>query len=218
MVFLQNLSLADIVETGFLASGTTVQLNGTEVEGVITSNGRLQLDNGQTYTDPDEAAAELLTTRAPRLRWHDWTTDTSKTLAMIADEARSASIQAEPSDPVEQLGLSARTTRILKSAGITRVRDVSRSYSQLDNIDGVGQQSIAEITAALAASDLAPAASPPDLAALLSNLSRQLEEVGQSKEALAAVQHAVTISQQLAGDRSDSFLPDLAGRCTASFS
>jgi hypothetical protein len=105
MVFLQNLSLNDIVQAGFLAPGTTVQLNGTDIEGVITSNGRLRLDTGQTYSDPDVAAAEILTTRTPQLRWHDWTIGESKTLATIADEARSTS-QTRSSYPIIRLPIA----------------------------------------------------------------------------------------------------------------
>jgi hypothetical protein len=199
MVFLQNLSLADIVQAGFLAPGTTVQLRGTGVEGVITPNGELQLDTGQTYSDPDAAAAEMLTTTAPQIRWHDWTVGASKTLAMIADEARSTSIQAEPSDPIERLGLAALTIWTLKRAGITRVRDVTRSYDRLGSVNGVGQRSITEITRALAASDLSPTTSPPDLTMSQSNLPDQPADLARRDETLAVNSHVRTVELKADG-------------------
>lgn len=121
MVFLQNLSLNDIVQAGFIAPGTTLRLHGTNIAGVITSDGRLRLDTGQTYTDPDVAAAEILTSRKSQLRWRDWTIEGSNTLATIADEARSTS-PARHSYPIIRQSAAPETINIEPPKGVAIMR------------------------------------------------------------------------------------------------
>jgi hypothetical protein len=157
MVFLHQVELSDLVRTGFLAPDTTVRLAQTsEVTGKVTERGQLRLETGATFADPDEAAKSA-STREPWLRWWDWQVDPQRSLATIADEARSESARADLSDPVDRLGLSTRTANTLRSAGLSRVTDVVHRYDTLDSISGIGKRSMFEIASCLTASELNPA-------------------------------------------------------------
>ena len=158
MVFLHSIDLFDLVRAQFLAPGTTVRLaREPHVTGIVTDRGRLQLESGATFADPEEAAKSV-SMQEPWPDWSDWQLDADRSLATIAGAARRTSVRAAPSDPIDRLGLSVRTTRTLRSAGFTRVTDLIGRYEGLGNVRGIGERSILEIASSLAASELDPAA------------------------------------------------------------
>jgi Bacterial RNA polymerase, alpha chain C terminal domain len=153
MVFLHRVKLADLVRAGFLAPDTTVQFAQTpRVTGTVTEHGLLRLYTGATFADPDEAARSVWPT--PSLGWRDWQLDPQQSLGTIALAARSGSVRAKASDPVERLGLSTRTTGALRSAGFSHVDDVIRRYDALADVTGIGRQSMLEIASSFTASEL----------------------------------------------------------------
>jgi hypothetical protein len=155
MVFLQRVDLADLIRTRLLEPDTMVRfVHAPRVLGTVTASGRLRLASGESFGDPDEAAKAAPAQKRPWLGWYDWRVPRRESLRTIADASRSASMQARLSDPIDRLGLSARTTNALANAGLSRVRHVVQRYDSLRAITGIGKRSIQEISSSLAASEL----------------------------------------------------------------